>query len=145
LIQGQWSFADIYVNHNTTFSITRRIHMKKVLLVDDSISVARQLEKILIESGAFQVVGHGKNGLDAIKMYQTLKPDIICMDMNMPGMDGITALRTLMSLDKNVKVVMITSLGGVGDKFSEAIKLGALNVISKPFESENVLKILRNI
>jgi len=119
--------------------------MKKVLLVDDSISVARQMEKILTESGDFQVVGHGKNGLDAIKMYQTLRPDIICMDMNMPGMDGITALRTLMAMDKSIKVVMITSLGGVGDKFSEAIKLGALNVISKPFESENVLNILRNL
>lgn len=119
--------------------------MKKVLLVDDSISVARQLDKILTESGDFQVIGHGKNGLDAIKMYQTLHPDIICMDMNMPGMDGITALRTLMAMDKNVKVVMITSLGGVGDKFSEAIKLGALNVISKPFESDNVLNILRKL
>lgn len=119
--------------------------MKKVLLVDDSISVARQMEKILTESGDFQVVGHGKNGLDAIKMYQTLHPDIICMDMNMPGMDGITALRTLMAMDKSIKVVMITSLGGVGDKFSEAIKLGALNVISKPFESENVLNILRKL
>jgi two-component system chemotaxis response regulator CheY len=119
--------------------------MKKVLLVDDSISVARQLEKILTESGDFQVVGHGKNGLEAIKMHQSLQPDIICMDMNMPGMDGITALRTLMSLDRNVKVVMITSLGGVGDKFNEAIKLGARNVISKPFEIDNVLRILREL
>lgn len=117
--------------------------MKKVLLVDDSISVARQLEKILVESGEFQVVGHGKNGFEAIKLYQTLNPDIICMDMNMPGMDGITALRTLMAVNKEVKIVMITSLGGVGDKFNEAIKLGAKNVISKPFEAENVLKILR--
>jgi len=119
--------------------------MKKVLLVDDSISVARQLEKILVESGEFEIVGQGRNGLDAIKMFQTLNPEIICMDMNMPGMDGITALRTLMSMNKNVKVVMITSLGGVGDKFSEAIKLGAKNVISKPFESENILNILRNL
>lgn len=119
--------------------------MKKVLLVDDSIAVARQLEKILLESGEFQVVGHGKNGLEAIKLHQTLAPDIICMDMNMPGMDGITALRTLMAVNKDVKVVMITSLGGVGDKFNEAIKLGAKNVISKPFEPENVVKILREL
>ncbi len=119
--------------------------MKKVLLVDDSISVARHLEKILLESGEFEVVGHGKNGLEAIKLFQSLHPDIICMDMNMPGMDGLTALRTLMTLDKNVAVVMITSLGGVGDKFNEAIKLGAKNVISKPFETDNVLKILRDL
>jgi two-component system chemotaxis response regulator CheY len=119
--------------------------MKKVLLVDDSISVARQLERILVESGDFEVVGHGKNGIEAIKMFQTLHPDIICMDMNMPGMDGITALRTIMTLDRDAKVVMITSLGGVGDKFNEAIKLGAMNVIAKPFETENVLRILRSL
>ena len=119
--------------------------MKKVLIVDDSISVARQLEKILTDSGDFEVAGHGKNGLEALKMHQTLHPDIVCMDMNMPGMDGITALRSLVAMDRNVKVVMITSLGGVGDKFTECIKLGARNVISKPFEADNVLKILREM
>ncbi len=119
--------------------------MRKVLIVDDSISVARQLEKILTESGDFEVVGHGKNGMEAIKLHQSLHPDIICMDMNMPVMDGLTALRTLTALDKNVKVVMVTSLGGVGDKYAEALKLGARNVISKPFEQETVLKVLRDL
>jgi two-component system chemotaxis response regulator CheY len=142
--QDNDSRADILYCYSKKILKGRR-EMKKVLLVDDSISVARQLEKILAESGDFQVVGHGKNGLEAIKMHQSLQPDIICMDMNMPGMDGITALRTLMSLDRNVKVVMITSLGGVGDKFNEAIKLGARNVISKPFEIDNVLRILREL
>ncbi len=119
--------------------------MKRVLIVDDSIAVARQLEKIIAGSGEFEVVGHGKNGMEAIKMHQTLHPEIICMDMNMPLMDGLTALRTLIALDRNVKVVMVTSLGGVGDKFTEAMKLGARNVISKPFEAETMLKILREL
>jgi len=119
--------------------------MKRVLIVDDSIAVARQLEKIIAGSGEFEVAGHGKNGMEAIKMHQTLHPDIICMDMNMPLMDGLTALRTLIALDRNVKVVMVTSLGGVGDKFTEAMKLGAKNVISKPFEAETMLKILREL
>jgi two-component system, chemotaxis family, chemotaxis protein CheY len=117
--------------------------MKKVLIVDDSLSVARQLEKIISESGEFTCVGHAKNGAEAIKMNHAEDPDIICMDMNMPGMDGLTALRSLSMLDKEVKVVMVTSLGGVGDKFTEALKLGAKNVISKPFEADDVLKILR--
>ena len=76
-------------------------------------------------------------------MNHTENPDIICMDMNMPGMDGLTALRSLVVLDKEVKVDMVTSLGGVGDKFTEALKIGAKNVISKPFEANNVLEILR--
>lgn len=119
--------------------------MKKVLVVDDSLSVARQLEKIINDSGEFICVGHAKNGAEAIKMNHLENPDIICMDMNMPGMDGLTALRSLVVLDKEVKVVMVTSLGGVGDKFTEALKLGAKNVISKPFEAEDVLQILRQL
>ncbi len=119
--------------------------MKKVLVVDDSLSVARQLAKIITESGDFLYIGHAKNGAEAIKMNHTEDPEIICLDMNMPGMDGLTALRTLSAMDKEVKVVMVTSLGGVGDKFTEAMKLGAKNVISKPFEAENVLQILREL
>jgi len=119
--------------------------MKKVLVVDDSLSVARQLEKIIADSGEFTCIGHAKNGAEAIKMNHIENPEIICMDMNMPGMDGLTALRSLVLLDKEVQVVMVTSLGGVGDKFTEALKLGAKNVISKPFEAENVLRILREL
>jgi two-component system chemotaxis response regulator CheY len=117
--------------------------MKKVLVVDDSLSVGRQLSQIIAGSGEFEVIGHAKNGAEAIKMFQTDHPDIVCMDMNMPLMDGPTALRSIMAIDRNAKVVMITSLGGVGDKFTEALKLGAKNVISKPFQPDEVLKILR--
>jgi two-component system, chemotaxis family, chemotaxis protein CheY len=119
--------------------------MKKVLVVDDSLSIGRQLSLIIEDSGDFEVAGHAKNGAEAIQMYQQVHPDIVCMDINMPVMDGITALRSLMMIDKNAKVLMITSLGGVGDKFAEALKLGAINVISKPFQPDDVLKILRGL
>jgi two-component system chemotaxis response regulator CheY len=119
--------------------------MKKVLVVDDSLSVGRQLERIIADSGDFTCVGHARNGAEGIKMNHIENPDIICMDMNMPGMDGLTALRSLVVLDKDVKVVMVTSLGGVGDKFTEALKLGAKNVISKPFEADDVLQVLREL
>jgi two-component system chemotaxis response regulator CheY len=117
--------------------------MKKVLLADDSIAVVRHLEKILASSGEFEVVARARDGLEAIKMYQLHHPDIICMDINMPVMDGITALRTLVALNSQVKVVMVTSLGGVGGRFTEAIRLGAKGVISKPFVAEELLNILR--
>lgn len=118
--------------------------MKSVLIVDDSISVARQLEKMVTSTGEFEVTGHAKNGAEAIKMNQAHKPDLVCMDMNMPVMDGLTALRNLIAMDRNIKVVMVTSLGGVGEKYTEAIRLGAKNVISKPFQAENVLQVLRD-
>lgn len=117
--------------------------MKKVLIVDDSVVSARNLEKIICDSDDFVCVGMAKNGAEAIKMNHAETPDIICMDINMPGMDGLTALRSLVALDKEVKVLMVTSLGGVSDTFSEALKLGAKNVISKPFESGTILQVLR--
>ncbi len=119
--------------------------MKSVLVVDDSIAVARQLEKIINSDGEFEVVGQGRNGAEAIKLCQQHKPDIVCMDMNMPVMDGLTALRNLMQLTPDLKVIMVTSLGGVGDKFTEALKLGAKDVISKPFEKNNVLEMLKRL
>ena len=119
--------------------------MTKVLVVDDSLTVARQLEKIINESDEFTCVGHAKNGAEAIRMNHTENPDIICMDMNMPGMDGLTALRTLSVMDSEVKVVMVTSLGAVSDKLTEALALGAKNVISKPFGADIVLRILREL
>ncbi len=119
--------------------------MKSVLIVDDSIAVARQLEKIVNSGEEFEVVAQGRNGAEAIKLCQQLKPDILCMDMNMPVMDGLTALRNLMQLTPDLKVIMVTSLGGVGDKYTEAIRLGAKDVISKPFAKENVLEMLKRL
>lgn len=119
--------------------------MRKVIIVDDSIAVARQLEKIINKSDEFVVVAQGRNGAEAIKLNLQEKPDIICMDMNMPVMDGLSALRALRQTSPDINVVMITSLGGVGDKYTEAIKLGARDVISKPFDAETVIKTLQKI
>jgi len=119
--------------------------MKRVLIVDDSIAVARQLEKIISSAEEFEVVGQARNGAEAIKLCKQLTPDIVCMDMNMPVMDGMTALRQLMQIMPEVLVVMVTSLGGVGDKYSESLRLGAKDVISKPFEKESVLEQLRKL
>ncbi|NOY12777.1 MAG: response regulator [Deltaproteobacteria bacterium] len=119
--------------------------MKSVLIVDDSLAVARQLEKIVSSCEDFKVVAQGRNGAEAIKLCQQHKPEIVCMDMNMPVMDGLTALRNLMQLTPELKVVMVTSLGGVGDKYTEALRLGAKDVISKPFEKDTVLKMLRRL
>lgn len=119
--------------------------MKSVLIVDDSIAVARQLEKIINDGEGFEVIDQGRNGAEAIKLCQQHKPDIVCMDMNMPVMDGLTALRTLMQFSPDLDVVMVTSLGGVGDKYTEAIRLGARDVISKPFEKETVIEMLRRL
>ena len=119
--------------------------MIKVLVADDSLATARKMEKIIQESGDFVFVGHAKDGSEAIKMNNALEPDVICLDMNMPLMDGITALRSLVVLDKQVKIVMVSSLGAAGDRFVEALKLGALDLIAKPFTASDVLRVLRKL
>lgn len=118
---------------------------KKVLVVDDSLVIARQLQGILEGSGEFEVVGHAKDGMEGIKLYSSLKPDMVCMDLVMPRMDGIQAIRAIVNLDKAAKIVVISSAGGVGDKVMEALRFGATNVISKPFEPEKVVDVLRNL
>lgn len=115
---------------------------RKVLLVDDSVAIARQLSKLIEELGDYQVVAHAKNGAEAVKLFKTLAPDAVLMDIVMPMMDGIQSLRTLLRLDPAARVVMVSSLGGVGAKVEEAIRLGARAVISKPFEPERIRAVL---
>ncbi len=118
---------------------------KTVLLVDDSVAFARQLKKILEDSGVFEVVGHAENGIEGIRLYTTLKPDIVCMDLVMPEMDGLQAIRTIMNLDKGAKIVAVSSAAGVSGKTMEAVKFGVKNTISKPVEPEKIIEILKNL
>jgi two-component system chemotaxis response regulator CheY len=117
----------------------------KVLVVDDSIAIARQLTKMVESFGGYQVVGHAKNGAEAVKLFKTLGPDIVLLDIVMPMMDGLQSLRTLMRLDPEAKVIVISSVGGVGQKVEEAIRLGARSVVSKPFEEAKVKSVLERV
>ncbi len=118
---------------------------KRVLIVDDSAVFAQLLQNILDDSGLFEVVGHAVNGIEGIKLYASLKPDIVCMDLIMPEMDGLQAIRAIIGIDKNAKIVVISSAAGVVGKIMEAIKFGAKNAISKPLEPEKVIEVLKNL
>lgn len=118
---------------------------KRVLLVDDSIAAATQLQRIIDSSGVFEVVGHAKNGIEGIKLYASLRPDIVCMDLIMPEMDGLQALRTIMSINRDAKIVVISSAAGAGEKAMEVMRFGAKNIIPKPFESETVISVLKGL
>ncbi len=115
---------------------------KTVLLVDDSLSTAKQLKQIISGFPGYEIVGRAKNGAEAVKLYGELKPDIVCMDIVMPIMDGLQALRMILKMNTEAKVVMVSSLGGVGDRVVEALKMGARNVIAKPFEDEKIREML---
>jgi two-component system chemotaxis response regulator CheY len=118
---------------------------RKVLLVDDSTIITKQLQKILDGSEDFKVVGQAKNGREGLELFSSLKPDIVCMDLVMPEFDGLQAIRSIMSLDKAANIVVISSAGGVGDQVMEALNFGAKNVITKPFQPERVLEVLKGV
>ena len=118
---------------------------RTVLVVDDSATMAKQLSKILEESGRYKVVGHSRDGLEALKAFQSSPPDLVCMDVVMPNLDGVQALRMIRQIKPDARVVMISSVGGVADKLAECLKAGASNVISKPFDSAKVLQVLDSV
>jgi two-component system chemotaxis response regulator CheY len=115
---------------------------RTVLVVDDSATTAKQLIKILDESGRYKVVAHAGDGLEALKLVKMMAPEVVCLDVVMPNMDGIQALRMIKAIKSEIRVVMITSVAGSAEKVAECLKAGASNVVSKPFDAKKVLDIM---
>ncbi|MCK4513759.1 MAG: response regulator [Spirochaetaceae bacterium] len=106
----------------------------RVLMVDDS-STVRKLGAQMLRSEMFEICGEASDGYQAFQVYKELKPDVVTMDVNMPVMNGIEALRQILAYDKNAKVVMVTSEGH-RDMVMEAVKLGAKGYVVKPFRKD---------
>lgn len=113
---------------------------KRVLIVDDAIFMRMKLKDIL-EKGGFEVVAEAQNGLEAIDKYKSEMPDIVTLDITMPEMDGITALKKIKSIDPGAKVIMCSAMGQQS-MVMDAIQAGASDFIVKPFETERVLQSL---
>jgi len=116
---------------------------KRILIVDDAAFLRMQLKKIFTEAGA-TVVGEAANGEECIEKYEKLKPDLVTMDITMPDMDGITALKILKKKHPDAKVVMCSSMGQP-EKFIQCIQEGALDFIVKPFQNDRVEALLKKI
>lgn len=109
----------------------------RVVVVDDS-KMSRKILRNILEEEGYAVVEEATDGEEAIAAYMQYKPDIITLDITMPNMDGIGALREIISLDRQAKVVMI-SAAGQQQKIIEALKIGAEKFITKPFEKGEVV------
>lgn len=115
----------------------------RVLLIDDSRAAQHIFQRYIETSEEFELVGIASSGAEGIKLYQELKPDLVCLDILMPDMDGVQVLRALKNLDNRVRVIVITSLGSQADKVVEFLKMGALSVLSKPFDSSTLIEQLK--
>ena len=112
----------------------------KVLIVDDAAFMRMMLRDILAKNG-FEVVGEADNGKVAVQMYSEVKPDVVTMDITMPEMDGIAAVKEIKAGDPNAKVVMVSAMGQQA-MVIEAIRAGAADFIVKPFQPDRVLEAL---
>jgi two-component system chemotaxis response regulator CheY len=116
--------------------------MAKVLIVDDAQFMRMRCAKLLEKNG-FDVV-EAENGRLAVEMYQQVRPDAVLMDITMPEMDGLAALKEIRQIDPKARVAMLTALGQQGVVI-EAIKAGARDFIVKPFEQDRVLEALQKL
>lgn len=111
--------------------------MKKVLIVDDAAFMRMAIRNILNKNG-FEIAGEAENGLVAVSKYKELNPDIVTMDITMPDMTGLEALKLIMEYDPNAKVVMVSAMGQQ-QMVMDAIMAGAKSFIIKPFKEEHVV------
>ena len=104
----------------------------RLLIVDDAMIMRLRIREIAIQSG-WDVVGEAKNGEQAIEMFRSLKPDLVTMDIVMPSIDGVEALRAIRAEDPNAQVCMVSAVNQ-REKLAECIRLGAVDFIVKPFD-----------
>ena len=116
---------------------------KRILITDDALFMRVTLKNILTQNG-FEVVGEAANGAESVEMYKKLKPDLVTMDITMPEMDGISALKEIRSIDPNANVVMCTAMGQK-TMVMDAISAGAKDFIVKPFQPDRVVEALSKL
>lgn len=117
--------------------------MAKILIVDDS-RTSRKILKGILEGEGYEIIGEATNGQEGYEKYIELKPDVVTMDITMPVLDGIEALKKIKGEYPDAKVVMVTA-AGQKTKMVEAVQNGASEFVSKPFEPEQLKTIIDKV
>lgn len=113
----------------------------KVMVVDDAAFMRMMIKDILTKNG-YEIVGEAENGAKAVEKWQELRPDLTTMDITMPEMDGIAAVKEIKKIDPAAKVIMCSAMGQQA-MVIEAIQSGARDFIVKPFQPDRVLEAVR--
>jgi len=117
---------------------------QRILVVDDAAFMRTVLKDIIKKNGLASEILEAADGVEAVKLFQKAQPDLVTMDITMPRADGIQALRAILKINPNAKVVMITS---VGEKHTvqDAMRLGARDYVVKPFDRASVPIVLNKV
>jgi len=116
----------------------------KILIIDDAKFMRSLLKDILKSNGLATEIFEASDGIEGVRKFSTIRPDLVIMDVNMPKADGIQALRAILKIDPTAKVIMISS---VEEKHivQDAIKLGARDYVVKPFDRANVPLVINKV
>ncbi len=117
--------------------------MKRILVVDDAIFMRKLISGVAAEAG-WEVVGEAGNGVEAVAMYDQLRPDLVTMDLVMPEMGGLEALRLIRAGDPTARVVVVTALDQK-QVLLDSIREGAVDFIVKPFDRQRVIDLLAKL
>jgi two-component system chemotaxis response regulator CheY len=117
--------------------------MRRLLIVDDALFMRKMIGGVAAEAG-WEVVGEAANGQEAVALYDRLRPDLVTMDLVMPEMGGLEALRLIRARDPAARVVVVTALDQK-QALMDSIREGALDFIVKPFERQRVLNLLAKL
>ena len=116
---------------------------KSILICDDAAFMRMMIKDILTKNG-YNVVGEAENGLKAVEKYTETKPDLVLMDITMPEMDGIQALKKIKELDSGATVIMCSAMGQQA-MVIESIQAGAKDFIVKPFQADRVIEAVKKV
>ncbi|MBX6352305.1 MAG: response regulator [Thermoflavifilum sp.] len=114
---------------------------KRILIVDDAAFMRMMIKDILTKNG-YEIAGEAADGVQAVEKYQQLRPDLVTLDITMPEMDGLEALRRIRAIDPNARVIMCSAMGQQA-MVIDAIQAGARDFVVKPFQAERVLEAIR--
>jgi two-component system chemotaxis response regulator CheY len=115
---------------------------KRILIVDDSSMMRKMLTKVLVTKGGHTIVGEAKNGLEALELYKSLKPDLVTMDITMGEMDGLSAARLILDYDSDAHILFLSNLNK--EKYGDDVEsIGAIGFVNK-HKAQDILDVIND-